>query len=372
MSRARTFADLASASEAGSLASPNIIINGDMSVAQRGTSSTSTNVRTVDRWGVSFGGVAVTQTQQSLTSGSPYESGFNNFIRAANTSTSSSTTSYVQFYQSIEAQHIANSGWNFKSSSSFVTLSFWARSSLAGTYYANVNTNDGTAYFRSKAFALSANTWTKVTFTIEGNSNLTINDDNGIGLQVVIVPHYGTGYTGSNANTTSWYALVSNDYFPDFAQNWSNTASATFDVTGVQLELGQVATPYKHESYGDNLARCQRYYFQVGPFPSSSGYGVLGTFATADTSSGFTLVDFPVYMRAEPTFSHSGTASDYSLYITNSHKTGSGGFSASSGDILKSMYVYTEHSGGITAGNAGHLTTANNNTDAFLGFSAEL
>ena len=77
-------------------------------------------------------------------------------------------------------------------------------------------------------------------------------------------------------------------------------------------------------------------------------------------------------MRTEPTFSHSGTASDYSLYITNSHKAGSGGFSASSGDILKHMYVYTEHSGGITAGDAGHLTTNNNNTDAFLGFSAEL
>ena len=76
----------------------NLLINGDMSVAQRGTSSTSTQIQTVDRWGVSFGGVAVTQTQQSLTSGSPYESGFNNFIRAANTSTSSSTTSYIQFY----------------------------------------------------------------------------------------------------------------------------------------------------------------------------------------------------------------------------------------------------------------------------------
>ena len=372
MSRARTFADLATASEAGSLTSPNIITNGDMSVAQRGTSSTSTQIQTVDRWGVSFGGVAVTQTQQSLTSGSPYESGFNNFIRAANTSTSSSTTSYIQFYQRIEAQHIANSGWNFKSSSSFITLSFWARSSLQGTYYAFVVTDDGTDYYRSKAFALSADTWTKVTFTIEGNSNLTINDDNGIGFTVNIVPHYATGYTGSNANTTSWYTLVSNDYMPDFAQSWSESSSATFDVTGVQLEVGQVATPYKHENFADNLARCQRYYFQVGKYPSSSGYGILGTFAAADTSSGFTLVDFPVYMRTEPTFSHSGTASDYSLYITNAHKTGSGGFSASSGDILKHMYVYTEHSGGITAGDAGHLTTANNNTDAFLGFSADL
>ena len=375
MSRARTFADLATASEAGNLGQTNLIINGDMSVAQRGTSSTSDGYYTVDRWNIYGSTTGITQSQQSLTSGSPYEAGFNNFARMENTSASSNANAYVQFQQPIEAQFIANSGWNFKSSSSFVTLSFWARSSLAGTYFVFLQSQDGTGYIRAKDFALSADTWTKVSLTFEGNSNLTINDDNGVGLYITIVPHYGTTYTGSggNASTTTWYTISNNKYLPtDFAQNWSNTSSATFDVTGVQLELGEVATPFKHESYGDNLARCQRYYFQVGKFPSSSGYGVLGTFAAADTSSGFTLVDFPVYMRTEPTFSHSGTASDYSLYITNSHKAGSGGFSASSGDILKHMYVYTEHSGGITAGDAGHLTTNNNNTDAFLGFSAEL
>ena len=294
MSRARTFADLATASEAGSLTSPNIIINGDMSVAQRGTSSTSTNLQTVDRWGVSFGGVAATQSQQALTSGSPYEAGFNNFIRAANTSTSSSTTSYIQFYQRIEAQYIANSGWNFKSSSSFITLSFWARSSLQGTYYAFVVTDDGTDYYRSKAFALSADTWTKVTFTIEGNSNLTINDDNGIGFTVNIVPHYGTGYTGSNANTTSWYTLVSNDYMPDFAQSWSESSSATFDVTGVQLEVGQVATPYKHENFADNLKRCKRYFIK---FSDSANYAIG---AAEDSTRGIFAFPAPD-MRANPT-----------------------------------------------------------------------
>ena len=272
----------------------NLVINGDMSVAQRGTSSTSTQIQTVDRWGVSFGGVAVTQTQQSLTSGSPYESGFNNFIRAANTSTSSSTTSYIQFYQRIEAQYIANSGWNFKSSSSFITLSFWARSSLQGTYYAFVVTDDGTDYYRSKAFALSADTWTKVTFTIEGNSNLTINDDNGIGFTVNIVPHYGTGYTGSNANTTSWYTLVSNDYMPDFAQSWSESSSATFDVTGVQLEVGQVATPYKHENFADNLKRCKRYFIK---FSDSANYAIG---AAEDSTRGIFAFPAPD-MRANPT-----------------------------------------------------------------------
>ena len=358
MSRARTFADLATASEAGSLNTANLVINGDMSVAQRGTSSTSTQIQTVDRWGVSFGGVAVTQTQQSLTSGSPYESGFNNFIRAANTSTSSSTTSYIQFYQRIEAQYIANSGWNFKSSSSFITLSFWARSSLAGTYYARVNTDDGTAYYRIKAFTLSADTWTKVTFTIEGNSNLTINDDNGIGFTVNIVPHYGTGYTGSNANTTSWYTLVSNDYMPDFAQSWSESSSATFDVTGVQLEVGQVATPYKHENFADNLKRCKRYFIK---FSDSANYAIG---AAEDSTRGIFAFPAPD-MRANPT----GTQGTLTL---------GGGIGSPPAVTAISSVTNSGHGldllltvgSGLTAKNALRITAAD--SASFLTFDEEL
>jgi len=367
MSRARTFADLATASEAGNLNTANLVINGDMSVAQRGTSSTSTNLQTVDRWGVSFGGVAVTQSQQALTSGSPYEAGFNNFIRAANTSTSSSTTSYIQFYHNIEAQHIANSGWNFKSSSSFITLSFWARSSLQGTYYVNVVTNDGTAYYRSKAFALSADTWTKVTFTIEGNSNLTINDDNGQGLQVNIVPHYATGYTGSNANTTTWYTLVSNDYFPDFAQNWSESSGATFDVTGVQLELGQVATPYKHENFADNLLRCQRYFFAPHKPGDPSAYMGQGHYYRATTVQ--MSIHHPTTMRASPTVTTIDATDDFSFLRENAIDTMDNLVLSSSNTHHTMLYNDSDVSG--TIGHAGAVL-AQDNTNAFVHLSAEL
>ena len=370
MSRARTFADLATASEAGSLGQANIIINGDMSVAQRGTSSTSSNFQTVDRMSVGYGTISVTQSQQSLTSGSPYEAGFNNFIRMANTSTSSAAGAYVQLYHPIEAQHIANSGWNFKSSSSFVTLSFWARSSLAGTYYARVNTDDGTAYYRIKAFALSADTWTKVTFTIEGNSNLTINDDNGLGLQVVIIPHYGTSFTGSNASTTAWFTLVSNDYFPDFAQNWANTSSATFDVTGMQLELGQVATPYKHESFGDNLARCQRYFFAPKAVNDNGSATDLyhGHGFYYNSSQVQVFIPHPVDMRVKPT-------------VTSSDSTDHWGFfRESAGDLLDNIILNSGtskitglYNNSDASGNAGHAGGfLSKSAAAFLHFSAEL
>ena len=294
MSRARDFADLASAYSGGALGKRNMIRNGDMAVAQRGTSSTSTGYKTIDRFTAGWGTVSITQTQQSLTTGSPYDLGFRKFYRLTNTSTSSAAGVYIQAGQYLEAQDIASSGWNFKSSSSFMTVSYWARSSLAGTYYTRINTTDGTVYYRIKAFTLEANTWTKVSFTFEGNSNLTIDDNANTGLTILTIPHYGTTFTGSNASTSAWFTLTSNDYFPDYAQNWGNTSSATFDITGMQLEVGEMATPFEHESYGDNLNRCKRYYIRY----SGSGNYAIG--AAEDTTRG--IFSFPAPdMRAAPT-----------------------------------------------------------------------
>jgi hypothetical protein len=311
MSKAAELAAFIANQSSANVASKNIIINGDMAVAQRGTSSTSDGYYTVDRWNIYGSTTGITQSQQSLTSGSPYEAGFNNFARMENTSASSGASAYVQFQQPVEAQFIANSGWNFKSSSSFVTLSFWARSSLAGTYFVFLQSLDGTGYIRAKDFALSADTWTKVSLTFEGNSNLTINDDNGAGLLVTIVPHYGTTFTGSggNASTTTWYTLSNNKYLPtDFAQNWSNTASATFDITGCQLEVGEVATPFKHETFGDNLLRCQRYFYK---FISNHDYGPLGAngmqINTNSTSGTMFQGQHPITMRAAPSLAIGGT-----------------------------------------------------------------
>ena len=305
MSRAREFADLAGSADAGGLTGKSLVINGSMQVAQRGTSSSTNNYQSVDRWKMYGSGPTTTKSQQTLTSGSPYNEGFRYFARQANTSVSSATSAYVYFAQWVEAQNVAGSGWNYTSTSSYVTLSFWARSSLAGTYYAGLTTNDGTEYIRHKAFTLAADTWTKVTFTTAGNSNLTFNNDNGSGLFVEIVAHYGTDYTGGEeVNANDWYTRGGNldAYYPNFAQNWSNTASATFDVTGVQLEVGAQATPFEHRSFGDELARCQRYFVN---FPDTSG-GTNAVFCgrgNGTTQVANTAIPLPVVMRAAPTFS---------------------------------------------------------------------
>jgi hypothetical protein len=116
-------------------------------------------------------------------------------------------------------------------------------------------------------------------------------------LQIQIVPHYGTDLTGSGAQLNTWHDRSGSDYLPDYAQNWSNTASATFDVTGVQLEVGEKATPFEHRTQNDELARCQRYFQVIAQYAAMPG--------TTNGSSQIANVGVPLArpMRAAPTAS---------------------------------------------------------------------
>jgi len=255
----------------------NLIINGAMQVAQRGTSSTSSGYQSVDRWINQFSGGAVTQSQQSLSSGDPYNEGFRHFLRLTNTTSSTASSSYRDIATRIEAQNLAQSGWQYTSSASYITVSFWARSSVAQTYYLNLQSEDGTKQTYPASFALSADTWTKVTKTIPGNSSITINNDNGLGMYVTIIPFYGTDFTDSGVTDNAWNARATGTQIPDMTNTWAGTTNATFDITGVQLEVGSVATPFEHRSYGDELARCMRY-FQTS-YPSGVAPGTANTTA---------------------------------------------------------------------------------------------
>ena len=150
----------------------NLVHNGAFNIAQRGTSSTSGLYQTCDRWKLNYGGGGtLTQSQHTLSSSdTPYTLGFRKSYHATVTSASSAGGTWSQFEQHIEAQNIAQSGWNYTSSSSKLTFSFWVKSSLAGTFYTQYRTVDGTVYYYNKSFTLVANTWKKITHTIPGNS----------------------------------------------------------------------------------------------------------------------------------------------------------------------------------------------------------
>ena len=248
------------------LSNRNLIINGAMQVAQRGTSSTSTGYQTVDRIQLFTNGVdeSPTQEQVDIASGtSPYTNGFRKAFKITNGNQTSGAGSadYIVFRHKIEAQNLANSGWNYTSTSSFVTLSFWVKASVAQNYYFSVLSSDGTLQnFPMETGSLTADTWTKITKTIPGAANVQFNNDNGIGIELDWWPFAGTDYTASGVALNTWAAWTSGTRFPDHTSTWYTTNDATFEITGVQLEVGSVATDFEHRSFGQELYLCQRYF----------------------------------------------------------------------------------------------------------------
>ena len=277
----------------------NLIINGDFRISQRATSSTSNGYTSVDRWKLDSSNIThnSTKSQQSLSSSdTPYTLGFRKFARIALSQAGVvATNSYVEFQQKIEAQNVSNSGWNYNSASSFITVQFWFRCSTNQTFYAWVTSTDGTNKRFTFSFTASGNNaWTKVTKTIPGASDIQIDDDNGEGFNLVIAPFYGTDYTGS-VSLDTWVTKNDATHSPDYASTWLTAGASTFDITGVQLEVGDSPSDFAHESFHENLSKCQRYFFT-----NSSSY-----FPSPMTMQ----FQFPTAMRAAPTITHTHSGS---------------------------------------------------------------
>ena len=290
----------------------NLIVNGAMQVAQRGTSSTDNGYQTVDRMRLSRGGVNEnpTQSQHALTSSDtgPWAKGFRysyHILNGNQTSLDTDDRIYVEYR--IEAQDLANSGWDYTSASSYITLSFWAMSSVAQTFMGTLKTEDGTQQNYPFSFALSANTWTKVTKSIPGNSNIQIDNNNDKGAIISINPYRGTNYSDSGVSLNTWAAYGGGTQFPDMTSTWYSTDDSTFEFTGLQLEVGDTATDFEHRSYADELQRSKRY-FNMFANPASETYSddkgrqtlFSGMVWNKDTKDCRFSGSFDVAMRAAP------------------------------------------------------------------------
>ena len=282
-----------------------------MNIAQRGTSSTSSSYQTVDR--IIHTGTgwdeAMTQSQSDVASGTtPYTLGFRKAFKITNGNQTSGAgaADELGIRYSIEAQDVAKSGWNYTSASSFITLSFWVKSSVAQNFYGYLLSMDGTIQkYAFETGALSADTWTKVTKTIPGNSNITISDDNGEGFRIEWRIFAGTDFTDSGVSLNTWEAFVSGTRTPDATSTWYTTNDATFELTGVQLEVGSQATSFEHRSFGEELSLCQRYFVSKNVC-LGTGYNGEGGNVTYTAR-----VDFNPTMRTDPTITfptnHSAT-----------------------------------------------------------------
>ena len=285
----------------GQLSHRNLIINGDFRINQRGSSSTASGRQTVDRFSLDHSGTdeGPTQAQVDVAAGTtPYELGFRKAFKVTNGNQTGGAGAgdFIRMLYLIEAQDIANSGWNYKSSSSYITLSFWVKTSVAQTYYFNFRAYDGTQKMYCFSVALSANTWTKVTKTIPGHADLSFDNDTGTGMYIQWYQFRGTNNTGT-VTLNQWNNYDSSILTPDQTSTWYTTNDATFEITGVQLEVGDTATSFEHRSYGEELSRCQRYYQRQAA--NSDAYIQPGKGqGTTSIDAGYSLA---VPLRAEPT-----------------------------------------------------------------------
>jgi len=245
----------------------NLIINGAMQVAQRGTSSTAVGYKTVDRM---YGGYANTDEAPTFTQAdigstdAPYLLGFRKSFKIQNgnqTSGAGATDEMFMTYN-IEAQDLAQSGWDYTSSSSNITLSFWVKSSVAQQFQVNMRLYPASGDQKELCFEYtpSANTWTKVTKTIPGAAGNVLRNTNELGMFIQFPQFYGTDFTANSRPFDTWETKNNSQNYKDYATTWYTTDNATWEITGLQLEVGSVATDFEHRSFGKELALCERYF----------------------------------------------------------------------------------------------------------------
>ena len=349
----------------------NLIINGAMQVAQRGTSSTASGFGSIDRWQFVYGGHdnPITQSQINVapTETGAGTSGFRNAFRITNGNQTSGfgTTDYFQFQNIIEDQDIANSGWIVNDSNSNITISYWIRSSVAQEFFGFVETYHGDDWMYGwSTGVLTADTWTKITKTISGRSNLTWGNDNGAGLLVAPITLWGTNYTDSSVGNDAWHQYFSSSRTPDATSTWWTTNGATVDITGVQVEVSDHATDFEHRSFAQELALCNRY-FQRVPRNPSDGYSGICNGRVNNSTTAEQLLNFPE-MRATPTLTSSGNL----RILHGGSAKGVTGVSLVHGSGSTIFFSATVASG-LTAGDSAQLTM-NNDTTAHIALSAEL
>jgi hypothetical protein len=309
----------------------NRIINGAMVIDQRnnGASVTATAGQyTLDRWQLGITVSSKVSVQQNAGSVTP-PTGFSNYLGVTSTSAYSLVAGdRIGLFQPIEGFNTADLGWGSVGAQS-ITMSFWVRSSLTGTFGGVVANG---AYNRAYVYSYTinaANTWEYKTVTIPGDTtgSWLTNNSTGIAVSWAVGVHSGLQGTPGSWSGTAAFA-------PTGQVNVAGTNGATFYITGVQLEKGSTATSFDYRPYGTELALCQRYYQQSQQAINMHGY---------NTASGqvYGYLAFPVYMRASPTSSstYSSLSAAAGKTVTPSVQGVVFGIDATAGGVFSGAYA---------------------------------
>jgi len=336
-----------------------LIINGDMQVAQRGTSTTSitaTGFHTCDRWKIEDSTDAtLTNTQESLTSGDAFADGFSKSIKydvtTADASLGASQYAFLRYNFEGQDMQLFKKG---SSTAETYTVSFWVKSTKTGTQILEFwDTTNSRSCCKSYTID-TTDTWEYKVLNYPADTTGAIANTNAGGMGLFFWLCAGSNYTGGTLSTT-WTAYSDTNRAVGQVNNFDSTSN-NFEITGVQLEVGTYTSsdlpPFRHESYGDNLRRCQRYFCKISPKLSSvtgRGYQASGAVIT-------NRFQFATVMRTEPTCAIAGTWN-----VTN--LTGNPAFNS---------FDVSGFTLGATTSGAGDAYYYPDGTDDYLTASAEL
>jgi hypothetical protein len=352
-----------------------LIINGDMHVAQRGTSSTgvsTSSYQTCDRMQIVLSNLgAYTIIQEDLSSGDAYNNGFKHAWRIDTTTADASPGSadLAIFRYKFEGQDVQV----FKkgaSNAETYTLAFWVKSNKTGVGQVNLSDTDNTRMCSATYTISSADTWEHKVLNYAADTTGAFGNDNAVSLQIDWFLDSGSDFEGGSA-PTAWEAQSNGDRNASGNLNIGDNTANDWAITGIQLEVGTFSSttlpPFQFESFGNNLARCQRYYYRINPDADASAS--IGEASYYSSSAAFTCLEFPIAMRDSPSLEQT-TGTDYFNLNRNSANDSFDSFNNLNASDHTSAHLYI--SSGIS-GTAGHGARCRfNDASARLAFSAEL
>jgi len=306
MSKARELAELGAVYDSGALSNRNLIINGAMLVDQRNDGSSATVTHAADHFiGDRFRFTENHTGSFSAQQVSDAPVGFekSSKVTVTGTDTSLAATEFSRILQGIEGKNVSHLNWG-SANAKTCTLTFYVKSSVAGQYYLSIFNNAANRTMLKGYTIDAADTWEKKTIQIIGDTTGTWLTSNLTGIYLSW--SLGTGSTYQSSTLDAYQAAF---YMGKSDQvNLAATNSATWQITGVQMEVGTEATPFEHRSYGDELAMCQRYFYKI---PVNSNGPYLCQYASTNR---FSHIWHPVPMRATPTSTttlSSGSATEW-------------------------------------------------------------
>jgi hypothetical protein len=340
----------------------NIIINGDMSIAQRGTSSsiTTSGYYTVDRFNMPISNMGTFTVSQSTDT--PSGQGFSTSSKYDCTTADASPASgdFIRFEQYVEAQNLQYLKFGTANAQS-LTLSFWVKSTKTGTYIAELRNFDGGRTICNSYTINASNTWEKKTITVSGDTDGSgsFNNDNGLGLACIFWLGAGSDFTSGTLQTT-WGSVVSANRAVGQVNLADDTANEWY-ITGVQLEVGSAASDFEFLPYDVNFTRCQRYYQEI----ASGTYSTIGNGGFQNSGQYRFVHHNVVEMRGSPSLTQTTGSGYYRIEVTGESISS---FTAEAHNG-KSQLIYNDS---VTGTQGDFSTCKTNNASALLALEAEL